>query len=134
MSIVDNAKQKAGPTDQQMDNAIAGMLRLGVALSAFFVIFGGALFLRHPWSPAPSYASFHGTPAPLRSVRGVLGGVRSLRAQSIIQLGVLLLILTPIARVGLCVVDFARQRDRLYVAVSCAVLAVLIYSILHGAG
>ena len=50
-----------------------------------------------------------------------------------IQFGLLLLIATPVARVVLCVIGFARQRDRLYVVVSSVVLLVLIYSLSKGA-
>ncbi len=49
-----------------------------------------------------------------------------------IQLGILLLIATPVVRVVFCVVGFARQRDRLYVAVRTLVLAILIYSLMSG--
>jgi uncharacterized membrane protein len=52
-------------------------------------------------------------------------------AQSIIQLGLLLLIATPIARVILAAVGFLLERDRLYFWVSLIVLAVLLYSLLH---
>jgi uncharacterized membrane protein len=41
------------------------------------------------------------------------------------QLGVLLLVATPFARVALCVVEFARARDRLYVGVALLVLLTL---------
>jgi uncharacterized membrane protein len=46
-------------------------------------------------------------------------------------LGVILLIATPIARVVFAVVGFALERDRLYVAVSLTVLAVLMASLLY---
>ena len=60
-------------------------------------------------------------------------GVARFDAASVIQLGILLLIATPVVRVVFCVVGFARQRDRLYVAVSSLVLAILIYSLMSGA-
>ena len=47
-----------------------------------------------------------------------------------IQLGLLFLIATPIVRVGFSVFAFARQKDRLYVAVTLTVLAILIYSLM----
>jgi uncharacterized membrane protein len=50
---------------------------------------------------------------------------------TIIQLGVLLLIATPVARVAFALVAFAIERDRLYVAVSATVLAVLLFSFFH---
>jgi uncharacterized membrane protein len=52
-----------------------------------------------------------------------------LNADGVIQVGLLLLIATPIARVVFCVIGFARQRDILYVAISSFVLAILFYSL-----
>ncbi len=49
--------------------------------------------------------------------------------RSVIQLGLLLLIATPIARVAFSVVAFAVQRDRVYVGLSAVVLAVLLWSL-----
>ncbi len=46
-----------------------------------------------------------------------------------IQLGILLLIATPVARVLLLVLGFAWQRDRTYVLVSLVVLGLLVYSL-----
>jgi len=53
-------------------------------------------------------------------------------APSIIQLGVLLLIATPVARVFISVIGFARERDWMYVACSLIVLALLCFSLAHG--
>ncbi len=47
-----------------------------------------------------------------------------------IQLGLLLLIATPIARVAFSVVGFAIERDRMYVVFTLIVLAILLYSLL----
>jgi uncharacterized membrane protein len=52
------------------------------------------------------------------------------RGRSLIQLGLLLLIATPIARVVFSIVGFAIERDRMYVAFTLIVLAVLLYSLL----
>ena len=60
-------------------------------------------------------------------------GVIRLSPPSIIQFGMVILIATPVARVLLCVVGFARQKDRLYVFISSFVLLVLIYSLSKGA-
>jgi uncharacterized membrane protein len=45
------------------------------------------------------------------------------------QLGLLLLIATPIARVMFSAVAFAMERDRMYVGFTLIVLAVLLYSL-----
>jgi uncharacterized membrane protein len=119
-------------TDKQLESEIGQMLRIGVILSAIVVIFGGFLYLHHGPTPLTNYTHFHATPEHLRDPIGVLHGVAHLDAESIIQLGILLLIATPLVRVGLCVVGFARQRDRLYVGISAAVLLILIYSLVRG--
>jgi uncharacterized membrane protein len=48
------------------------------------------------------------------------------------QLGLLLLIATPVARVAFSLFAFAMQRDRLYVVVTLAVLGVLAFSMTQG--
>jgi uncharacterized membrane protein len=56
----------------------------------------------------------------------------ALRPASVIQLGLLLLIATPVARVAMSLVAFILQRDRVYVVVTLIVLAVLIFSLTGG--
>jgi len=118
-------------TDKEMEIEIGLMLRIGVSVSAFVVFVGGILYLIRE-RMLPDYAHFHATADHLRTINGVLHGVARCDAASVIQLGILLLIATPVARVIFCVVGFARQRDRLYVAVSSVVLAILIYSLMSG--
>jgi len=62
----------------------------------------------------------------------VIDGVVHGDSISVIQLGVLLLIATPIARVLFSVIGFARERDWMYVAFSTLVLALLLYGLVHG--
>jgi uncharacterized membrane protein len=71
-------------------------------------------------------------PDGLDSVHGVVGGALELRSRWVVQLGLLLLIATPIARVGLSLAAFARQRDGTYVAITALVLALLLFSLLGG--
>jgi uncharacterized membrane protein len=123
--------QMAKFTDKEMEAEIGLMLRIGVSLSAVVVSLGGILYL-HSQAGLPDYRQFHATADHLRTVAGVFHGVGHFDAASLIQLGLLLLIATPVARVVLCVVGFARQRDRLYVGVSIFVLAILTYSLISG--
>lgn len=120
------------PSDQDLDLSVAAMLRIGVSLAAVVVLVGGCALLARSWSSVPAYQQFHAASPALTTFTGILRGVRGFAPESVIQLGLVLLIVTPVARVVLCVVGFARQRDRLYVAVSCLVLAVLLYSLLGG--
>ncbi len=116
-------------TDKQLDTAIANMLRMGVTVAAAVVFFGGILSLRNLPATHPDYAHFQ--PDTLPTLSGLLHAVIHLDPASIIQLGLLLLIATPILRVIFCVVGFARQRDGLYVAISTTVLLILLYSFSH---
>jgi uncharacterized membrane protein len=117
-------------TDKEMETEIGLMLRIGVSISALVVFVGGALYLIRG-TALPDYAHFR--PDRLTTVASVFHGIAQFDALSVIQVGILLLIATPVVRVVFCVVGFARQRDRLYVAVSALVLAILAYSLMSGA-
>ena len=111
---------------------VGNLLRVGVLTAAAVVLLGGTIHLwRHSLAP-PQYTSFHGERADLCSVTGILGNVFLGSGRGVIQLGVLLLIATPVMRVVLLLIGFAWQRDRLYAAVSFAVLMLLLYSLFGG--
>ena len=108
-----------------MDRLIGGLLRAGVIAAAAVAIAGGAWHLAQSGSAMPDYRIFRGEPAELRSAGGVVRGVLQGHAADLIQLGLLLLIATPIARVAFSVYAFAAQKDRTYVLVTLIVLAAL---------
>jgi uncharacterized membrane protein len=117
-------------TDQQVETIIGNLLRYGVLTAALVTLAGGILFLvRHGGEPA-DYHVFHGEPADLRTVSGVVRDTLAGSSRGLIQLGLLLLIATPVARVLFSVYAFLRQRDYLYVVVTLIVLAVLLYSLI----
>jgi uncharacterized membrane protein len=90
------------------------------------------MFLVRHGREMPRYRAFVGTPENLRSVSGVWKNVLAFKGEGLIQLGLLLLIATPVARVAFSVVAFAIQRDRLYVVLTLTVLAILTYSLAGG--
>ena len=112
-------------TDQILERIIANLLRTGVVLSALVVLLGGVCYLiRHGNEPA-NYRTFQAAAAQYRSVPGVLGGVAQRNCRAVIQLGLLLLIATPVARVGFSLVAFGMEKDRIYVVITAIVLAIL---------
>jgi len=120
-------------TDSEIERLVSVLLRAGVLLAAAVVLGGGFYFLwRHGMDPV-NYRYFVGQPNIDRRVVEIVKGAFSGRARSIIQLGILLLIATPIARVILCLVAFASQRDSKFVVITAIVLAVLLYSLISGA-
>jgi uncharacterized membrane protein len=118
--------------DFALEQRLGTLLRGGVILSAAVTLIGGIMYLAAHGSAPASYHTFTGEPEGLRTVGGVIAGVARGDSVSIIQLGVLLLIATPIARVFMSVIGFARERDWMYVACSLIVLALLTYSLVHG--
>jgi uncharacterized membrane protein len=119
-------------TDQRLETIVGNLLRSGVLLAAAVVTLGGAAFLLRHGRETPHYHAFIGEPQDLRTIAGVLRHGFSLHGRNIIQLGLLLLIATPVARVVLSIIAFALQRDRMYVVFTLIVLAILIFSLAGG--
>jgi uncharacterized membrane protein len=116
-------------TDLRIEILVGVMLRTGVMLAAAIVLFGGILYLAHSHGPRPDYSHFNGEPVHLIAFSGIMHGVAALNPESIIMLGLLVLIATPVARVGMCIVGFLFERDHLYTAVSTIVMLILLYSL-----
>lgn len=121
-------------TDTKLERMVSVLLRSGVLISGAVVFAGGIYYLARHGGERVDYKHFHGQPAIDRAVSAILAGVASGRARSVIQLGILLLIATPIARVVLSLVGFALERDRSYVIITSIVLIILLISLLSGAG
>lgn len=117
-------------TDEKTENVIGTLLRAGVLLSGAVVLAGGILYLLQFGGVTADYRSFHSEPASLRTIEGVLHLALSMDSRGIMQAGLLLLILTPIARVVFSAFAFFREHDTLYFVVTLIVLAVLMYSLI----
>jgi len=125
-------KRKRFWTDNQVEWIIGNILRASVLISAAVTLVGGTLYLIRYGQIAPSYHVFRGEPVYLTDLYGIVSDLVSFRSRGIIQLGILLLIATPVARVVFSIIAFLVQRDRAYVIVTCIVLAALIYSLSGG--
>ncbi|MEM3427935.1 MAG: DUF1634 domain-containing protein [Nitrososphaerales archaeon] len=60
----------------------------------------------------------------------ILSGLLSLKPFAIIDLGIVMLVATPILRVGMSILLFAIEGDKKYVVITSLVFAILILSIL----
>ena len=99
-----------------LERTVSVALRGGVLLAAVIVGVGGIAYLAaHGSEPA----SFGAPPA-----RPPLG-----TSEQILAIGILVMIATPVIRVALLVIAFARQRDAVFVGLSAFVLAVLLVSL-----
>lgn len=120
----------AHPMSDQRAEAIIGiLLRTGVTIAAIVVSAGGIPYLLQHGAAPPNYHTFRGEPAQLRHAAGILKSSAAFDPAAIIQLGLLLLIATPVARVAFSVFAFAEERDWLYVVVTLIVFGLLLYSL-----
>jgi uncharacterized membrane protein len=102
------------------------LLQFGVLLASLVVLVGGVFYLRLHDAKPMNYRKFVSEPATFRTTGALFQDISHGDPAAIIQLGVLLLIATPIARVAFAAVGFAIERDRLYLAVSIFILGVLL--------
>lgn len=123
---------RPGWTDERFDIVLGYVLRTGVLVSALVVACGGGVFLVRHGLERPSYRVFRGEPSALTSIHGIVDEALGFSGRGLIQLGLLLLVATPIARVIVSVIGFVRQRDWLYVGVTAIVLALLAFSLFGG--
>jgi uncharacterized membrane protein len=119
-------------TDRGIEQAIGNLLRAGVLLAVAVVLVGECVLLVRHGAARTDLAVFRGEPANLRTLQGILAGVLSFQGGNIIQLGVIILIATPVARVAFSAAAFAVEHDRLYVVITLIVLAVLLFSLAGG--
>lgn len=122
--------RKADWTDQKAEIIIANLLRAGVTLAALVVLTGGFVYLARHGLARANYHVFAGEPTDLRHWGGIVRAVMGLQGRGIIQLGLVLLIATPVARVAFAAFVFAVEQDWLYVGISSFVFIVLLYSLL----
>lgn len=116
--------------DERIEVIIGTLLRVGVILAASVVALGGVIYLARHGHEVADYRTFHNEPEDLKTIAGIVHSALSGSGRGIIQLGLLLLIATPIARVIFSALAFALERDWLYVTITLIVLAILLYSLL----
>jgi uncharacterized membrane protein len=132
MALPDGSKAVPGPrrwSDYDIELLLGTLLRAGVLTAAAVVLAGGVLYLIKYGRVPPRYSEFAGEPEDLRDVPGILRAAAALRPRGLIQLGLLLLIATPVARVAFSLIAFLRQGDRLYTAITLFVLTLLVLSL-----
>lgn len=119
-------------TERKVEILVGNLLRIGVLLATAIVFVGGVLYVIYHANETPNYRIFRGEPPAFRTPEGVATAALSGRRRGIIQLGLLLLIATPVARVAFSLLAFVRQRDITYVIVTLIVLTGLIVSMVGG--
>lgn len=125
--------------ERDMELFIGKLLRYGVMLSCGITLFGGLIYLiqNHGLSiahykPVPDDQPFPGVDHYLRELTTILPRVLDLDGAAIIQLGVCVLIATPILRVAFSVIGFLIEKDYMYVVITLIVLFIIVANMLLG--
>ncbi|AGC46520.1 hypothetical protein MYSTI_05239 [Myxococcus stipitatus DSM 14675] len=115
---------------------ISDLLRHGVVASLSLVTLGTVVtFFRHPDYLVSSEALERLTaPHPVpHGLAEVVAGALAARGQSFVMAGLLVMMAVPVMRVALSLLIFRQQKDKLFVAITTAVLVLLLVSFLVGA-
>jgi uncharacterized membrane protein len=114
---------------ERMHQVIGRLLQVGVGLSAGLVVVGAVAYLFRHGSEVPKYSTFHLEPADIRGLKGIARDVEGLSSRALIQLGIVVLIATPVARVVFSIITFVRLKDWLYTVFTVIVFLFLTFSL-----
>lgn len=115
--------------DEKMAGVISLLLIAGLLCSLVLVTVSGVIFVWTNPHVITNYKVFTGEPADLRAIDAVFRDALKGNLRAVMQLGVVVLIGTPVARVAFSVLTFALEKDIKYVIFSALVLAGLLYSL-----
>ncbi|MFA5300189.1 MAG: DUF1634 domain-containing protein, partial [Lutibacter sp.] len=101
--------------DREIEVILGNLLKIGVIIAGSLVALGAAIFLMRHGSEIPSYHIFEPDIFNFSDFRDLFKGIITFRSVSIMELGILLLIATPVARVLFSVFAFAYEKDYMYV-------------------
>jgi uncharacterized membrane protein len=117
--------------DRRLEGIIGRLLQTGVLMAAAIVLAGGTFYLVQHHSDRVDYRIFVPGGPDLCTLPGILRSAAQFHSEGLIQIGLSLLIATPVARVIMAIAGFALERDRLYTVVSLIVLLILAFSLIH---
>lgn len=115
-------------TPHRFREMVSAVLIVGVGVSAALIAVGFISALAIGWQGSLLGAAAATTATT--DFSNLPGRLASLEPAAIAQLGLVTLLATPVARVAASVVGFALEGDRLYAAITMAVLLILLTSIL----
>jgi uncharacterized membrane protein len=115
--------------DDAIERLLAYLLQAGVLLATLLVLAGGVVYLLRHGGTTPHYSRFAGEPEELSNVGGIIRSALTGEGRGLIQLGLLVLVATPVLRVAGSLVAFALLRDRTYVVLTSIVLVLLAVSL-----
>jgi uncharacterized membrane protein len=121
---------------RRVELIISNLLRGGVIVSLVLIVLGTLVsFARHPEylsnRAALQRLTEPGAAFP-HTLSDVFAGLGALQGEAIVTIGLLLLIATPVIRVGVSIFAFIYQHDRTYTLITVVVFCLLLLSFVLG--
>ena len=112
--------------DADLEKIIGNLLRYGVLASSLIVLTGGIIYLVRHGGQAPAYHEFKGEPDKMKQPLLMWQAVLRKEGRPLIQLGLVVLIATPIARIAFSIIGYLLEKDYLYTVLTAIVLLVIL--------
>lgn len=116
--------------DKDLQSFVGNLLRIGVIVAMTIVVAGLVLFLFQYGREVAGYGTFNEQEV-FRFAEFYHSLMRG-DSKAIMELGVMVLIATPIVRVLFTMIGFWLERDRMYTLIAFIVLCIIAYSLIFG--
>lgn len=114
--------------DTDLEQVIGELLRYGVLASSLVVLAGGIVYLLRHGGQYPQYHEFRGEPDKMRDPVLIWEAVWRGEGRPLIQLGLLILVATPVARILFSFIGYLLEKDYLYAVLTVIVLLVILFN------
>jgi uncharacterized membrane protein len=114
---------------ERFRTVVSTVLIVGVSISAALIAAGFLGSIAVGWGGSLVGAPAEAVPRPAADFSGLPSGLSAVRPEALAQLGLVVLVATPVVRVAASLVGFALEGDRLYVGLTAIVLAILLASL-----
>lgn len=119
-------------TDLDLNRSVGNLLRLGVILSVTTSLIGFIKLFTEGFKMPRKYNLLNMGDSSEKVWGSFWDSLCKGEGMAIIQLGILLLILTPLVRIIFALIGYLKEKDYTYVVISLIVLTIMLVSFLTG--
>lgn len=119
-------------TDIDLTRSVGNLLRLGVLLSVLTSLVGFVKLFMEGFVMPKKYKLLDMGSTSEQVWNKFWNSLCKGEGMAIIQLGILLLILTPLVRIIFALIGYIKEKDYVYVVISVIVLAIMTISFMSG--
>ncbi|BEV03894.1 MULTISPECIES: DUF1634 domain-containing protein [Chryseobacterium] len=119
-------------TDVDLNRSVGNLLRLGVILSVATSLIGFIKLFTEGFKMPKKYTSLDMGESSEKVWGHFWNSLCKGEGMAIIQLGILLLVFTPLMRIIFALIGYLKEKDYIYVVISSIVLAIMAISFFTG--